>query len=168
MRQQRPLSAIKYLVVHHTASSDAYSTHDSLDAHQRATGLGYHATIDDDLALKMRAAGKDGRWTFRQHAPLTEVVWGAAGCNYNGAHVSIDGNSQVAPPTDDEVFALVQVLAAWAKQLGWQKRDVSRIVTHNYVGLNISATRYGTECPGKPIIAMMPAIRERVAVYLPD
>lgn len=166
-RQKRPLSAIKYLVVHHTASNDKYSTHETLAAHQAATGFGYHATIDDDLVFTMKGAGKDGRYTFKQHAPLEEVVWGAAGCNYNGAHVSIDGNSLVAPPTDDEVFALVQILAAWAKRLGWKKKDVGRIITHNHVGLHVSATKYVTECPGASIIALMPSIRERVAAYLP-
>jgi hypothetical protein len=166
-RQKRPLTAIKYLVVHHTASADAYSTHETLDAHQRATGLGYHATIDDDAALKAKAAGADGKFTFKQHAPLDEVVWGAAGCNYNGAHVAIDGNGLIAPPTNDEVYALVQVLATWAKQLGWKKSDVGRIVGHDYIGKHVSATRYITECPGKPIIALLPAIRARVAAYLP-
>lgn len=167
MRQKRPLSAIKYLVLHHTASNDRYSTHDSLDAHQRATGLGYHVTIDDDAVFQSKAAGADGEFTFKQHAPDDEVVWGAAGGNYNGWHLAIDGNSQTNHPTEDELHAAVQVLAAKAKKLGWRKADVARIVGHNYIGTHVSAKRYVTECPGKPLIALLPSIRERVSAYLP-
>ena len=137
-RQKRPLSAIKYIVIHHTASADAYSTHETLAAHQKATGFGYHATVDDDAALKNKAAGKDGAATWKQQTPL------------------------------DEVDLAVQILAAWAKKLGWRKADVGRIVTHNHVGLHISPTRYVTECPGHALIAMMLAIRSRVASYLPE
>ena len=166
-RQKRPLSAIKYIVIHHSASADKYSTHDTLAEHLKATNLGYHITIDDDAVFTAKVAGEDGKYTFRQQAPDDEVVWGAAGCNYNGWHVSIDGNSQVNPPTKDEIHALVQVIAAKAKAWGWKKADVGRIVTHNHVGLHISVSRYMTECPGKPIIALVPEIRERVAAYLP-
>lgn len=166
-RQKRPLSAILYLVLHHSASNDRYSTHETLDAHLKATNLGYHATIDDDAVFAAKAAGSDKQFTFKQHVPLEEVVWGAAGCNYNGAHLSVDGNSSTTGVTDDEVFAVIQVFAAWAKRLGWKKRDVARIVSHQYVGTHISATRYGTECPGTALLAKLPYIREQVAKYLP-
>ena len=167
-RQKRLTSDIKYLVLHHTASNDAYSTHESLDAHLKATNLGYHVSIDDDMAFKAKSAGHDGKFTFKQHVPDNEVVWGAAGCNFNGWHLSVDGNSQVSPPTDDEKNAVVQVFAAKAKLLGWKKADVARIVTHAYVGTHISAKKYGTECPGKPLIDWMPECRIRVAAYLPN
>jgi hypothetical protein len=39
----RPLAAIEWIIVHHTASADRYSTHDTLAEHQAATNLGYHA-----------------------------------------------------------------------------------------------------------------------------
>ena len=167
-RKKRLTSDIKYLVLHHTASADAYSSHDSLDAHLRATNLGYHVTVDDDMALKAKAAGSDGHFTFRQHVPDNEVVWGAAGCNYNGWHLAIDGNSQVKYPTADELHAVVQIFATKAKLLGWRKKDVSRIVSHNYVGLHISPTKYVTECPGLPLIDWMPTLRAKVAAYLPE
>lgn len=166
-RQKRKLSDIKYLVLHHTASNDKYSTHSTLDGHLAATGLGYHVTVDDDAVFKAKAAGSDGAFTFKQHAPDDEVVWGAAGCNFNGWHIAIDGNSQQNHPTDDEIHAVVQILATKAKLLGWRKQDAARIVGHNYVGLHLSAKRYATECPGKPLIALLPSIRERVARYLP-
>ena len=167
-RQKRPLSAIRYIVIHHTASADAYSTHETLALHQKATGFGYHATVDDDAALKAKAAGKDGSATWKQQTPLDEVVWGAAGCNYNALHLSFDGNTNTAPPTDDEAHLAVQILAAWAKKLGWRKKDVERLVTHNYVGLHLSAKRYVTECPGHALIQLMPDLRRRVAAYLPE
>jgi len=168
MRQTRLTRDIKWLVVHHTASNDKYSTHETLDEHLKATNLGYHVTIDDDLVYKAKAAGSDGKFTFKQHVPDNEVVWGAAGCNFHGWHIAIDGNSNVNPPTEDEKHAVVQVLAAKAKLLGWRKTDVGRIVSHQHVGQYISATRYGTECPGKPLIDWMPSLRERVAAYLPS
>ena len=167
-RQKRPLSAIRYIVIHHTASNDAYSTHETLAAHQRATGFGYHATVDDDEAIRNKAAGSDGRATWKQQTPLDEVVWGAAGCNFNALHLAFDGNTSTAPPTDDEVHLAVQILAAWCRKLGWRRSDVGRIVTHNHVGLHISARRYVTECPGRALIALMPSIRSRVAAYLPE
>lgn len=173
-RQKRPLAAIQWIIVHHSASADAYSTHETLDEHLKATNLGYHVSVDDDLVFKAKAAGHDGKFTFKAHAPLDEVVWGAAGCNYNGAHVSIDGNSLVNPPTEDEKTAVVQVIASWCKQLGWKKADVlgtktkpSRIQGHAYVGTHISAKKYGTACPGKPVIDWLPECRVRVAAYLP-
>jgi hypothetical protein len=166
-RQTRPLSAIKYMVLHHAGSADQWSTHESLDAHLKATNLGYHVSIDDDAVFKAKAAGHDGKFTFKQHAPLTEVVWGAAGCNYNGAHLSVDGNSSTTGVTEDEVFAVVQVLASWAKQLNWKKADVARIIGHNHVGKHISSPRYVTECPGRALTDLLPQIRERVAKYLP-
>lgn len=162
-RQKRPLDAIKYIVVHHTASNDKYSTHESLDGHIQKTNLGYHVTVDDD-----KGSGADGYASFRRHVPDDEVVWGAAGCNYNGWHIAIDGNSQVTPPTEDEKNTVVQVVATICKRLGWKKRDVVRIVTHNYVGLVLSSKKYVTECPGKPIINWMPELRDRVSAYLPS
>lgn len=167
-RQKRPLAAIKWLVLHHSASNDKYSTHETLDAHLLATNLGYHASIDDDAVFKAKEAGHDGKFTFKQHVPLEEVVWGAAGCNYNGAHLSVDGNTSTTGATDDEVFAVIQVFAAWAKRLGWKKRDVARIISHNYVGTSISQPRYVTVCPGSALIAKLPHIREQVAKYLPE
>lgn len=167
-RQVRKTSDIQYIVLHHTASNDKYSTHETLDEHLRATNLGYHVTIDDDLVFKAKAAGNDGKFTFKQHVPDYEVVWGAAGCNFHGWHIAIDGNSQVNPPTDDEKFAVVQVIAAKAKLLGWRKVDVRRIVSHQWVGQHISTPQYVTECPGKPLLEWLPVLRTRVAAYLPS
>lgn len=167
-RQKRHLSDIKWLVLHHTAANDPYSTHETLDAHLQQTNLGYHATVDDDAVFKAKAAGSDGKFTFKEHVPLTEVVWGAAGCNFNGAHLSVDGNSELTPPTKDEIHAVIQIFATWAKRLGWRKRDVAKIVSHKFVGLNISATKYVTACPGRHWIELMPYIRDRVSTYLPD
>lgn len=174
-RAKRPIAAIKFIVLHHTASADRYSTHETLAEHLKATGLGYHVTVDDDLALQAKAAGSDGKFTFKQQAPDDEVVWGAAGCNFNGWHIAIDGNTKERPPTDDEKHAVVQIIAAKARAWGWRKGDVlgtrtapSRIVGHYYVGSHISAKRYGTECPGPPLIAWLPELRVAVAAYLED
>jgi hypothetical protein len=170
----RPLSAIEWIIVHHTASADKWSTHDTLAEHQAATNLGYHATIDDDAVFQSKAAGHDGKWTWKMQAPLTQKVNGAAGCNYAGAHVAIDGNSDKML-TEDEKTCLVQVVAGWCKQLGWTKADVlgaktkpSRIQGHRFVGLHISATKYGTACPGEALIDFLPELRRRVAAYLPN
>ena len=176
VREKRPLSAITCIVLHHAGSADKWSTHETLHQHLLATNLGYHATVDDDEVFKSKAAGHDGKWTWKVQAPLTEVVWGAAGCNYHGAHISVDGNSGVTGVTEDEKTCVVQITVAWCKQFGWKKKDVlgdkngvgSRLITHNYVGLHISPKRYVTECPGKPLIDWMPEYRARVAAYLPD
>lgn len=161
-RQVRSLSAIKYIVVHHTASNDQYSTHESLDKHIQQTNLGYHVTVDDD-----KGTGTDGFASFKRHVPDNEVVWGAAGCNYNGWHIAFDGNSLIKPPTEDEKNTMVQIIATTAKRLGWHKQDVVCIVTHNHIGKHVSKERYITECPGTPVIEWMPELRKRVAEYLP-
>jgi hypothetical protein len=167
-RVKRPLSAIQWVVIHHTASNDKYSTHETLDEHLKVTNLGYHVTVDDDLALTIKGAGADSKFTFKQHVPDDEVVWGAAGGNYHGWHISIDGNSLLKPPTEDEKFAVVQIVAQKVKRWGWKKKDVWRIVTHNYIGIHVSKPPYSTECPGLPTIEWMPELRKRVANYLPD
>ena len=166
-RPSRPLSEIRWVVIHHTASNDKYSTHNTLDEHLRATNLGYHVTVDDDLALTVAGAGKDSHYTFKQHVPDDEVVWGAAGCNYHGWHIAIDGNSLLKAPTEDEIHAVVQVIATKLKRWGWGKKDVGDIISHNHVGLHVSNPKYVTECPGLPIIDRLPEIRRRVAAYLP-
>lgn len=168
-RQKRPLSAITKIVVHHAGSNDKYSTHESLAEHIKATNLGYHMTVDDDAVFKSKEAGSDGKATFKQQVPDDEVVWGAAGCNYNGWHISIDGNSETTGVTNDEINCLVQIIASKCKQWGWDKdRARKNIITHQYVGLSISRPRYMTACPGNPIIFRMPSIIERVCSYLPN
>ena len=170
-RGKRTLSALKKhgrVVVHHAGSTDHNSNHETLAAHLKATNLGYHYTVDDDAVFKSKAAGSDGRWTFKQQAPLTDIVWGATGCNEHGIHVSIDGNSITTGVTDDEKTCLAQIIVAIFQQMGWTKKDLWRIVTHQYVGLHISYTKYFTECPGPPIINWMPECIRRVGTYLPD
>ena len=167
-RQHRLTSDIKYIVVHHTASNDPTSSHSSLATHLFHTNLGYHVTVDDDAVFKAKGAGNDGKFTFKQQVPDNEVVWGASGCNFNGWHIAIDGNSLVHPPTEDEKFAVVQIIATKAKLFGWRKKDVNRIITHQYVGTHLSPKPYSTACPGKPIIDWMPELRTRVAAYLPE
>lgn len=173
-RKKRPLDVIEWIILHHTASTDKYSTHETLAAHLAATNLGYHYTVDDDAVFASKAAGADGKWTFKQQAPLDEVVWGAAGANWNAAHIAIDGNSITTPPTADEKRCAVQLAATVAKNLGWKKADVlgtatkpSRLQTHRWVGLNLSTPRYSTECPGPPLEAWMDEYRREVAAFLP-
>ena len=174
-RQKRPISAITTVVIHHSvAGDDKHSTHETLNAHIEHTNYGYHVTIDDDDVFKNKAAGFDGKATFKQQVPDDEVVWGAMGCNYNGWHIAIDGNTGRTGVTKDEIETLIQVVATKVRRWGWTKADVlgtktrpSRIQTHNYIGRFVSRTKYVTECPGKPVIDLMDYIRQRIASYLP-
>ena len=168
-RQKRRISDITDIVLHHSASRDEYSTHETLDAHLRATNLGYHVSVDDDAVFKSKAAGHDGKATFKQHVPDDEVVWGAAGCNFHGWHLSFDGNSDTMPPTHDEVETAIQIIAAKCRKFGWNKAYARKhIITHQYVGRFISVTKYGTACPGAGVKAVLAYIIDRVCSYLPD
>ena len=168
-RQHRVIADIKYIVVHHSGAPDPTSNHSSLAQHLFHTNLGYHGVVDDDAVFKSKAAGHDGKAIYKQMCPDNEVVWGAAGCNFNGWHVSIDGTSGIYGVTKDEIECLIQVIATKCKQFGWKKEYARKhIVTHQWVGLHLSTSKYKTECPGEPIIDQMPYIIERVCSYLPE
>lgn len=166
-RDKRPLSAITAIVIHHAGSNDPHSNHTSLAHHIEVTNLGYHGVVDDDAVFKSKAAGHDGSAVYKQMVPDDEVVWGAAGYNYAGLHLCIDGNSGVYGVTKDEIECLIQVIVAKCRKLGWKKEYArTHIYTHRQVGLSKGTVRYSTECPGKPIIDQMPYIIERACSYL--
>ena len=164
----RPTDAIRYVVIHHSASNDSTTGLEQLQAERRHRNEGYNVVIDDDDALRNPAAGRDGRADWTQDAADTEVSNGTYGINAKAWNVCIDGNFEVAKPTEDEIATLVQVVAAKVKRWGWRKADVVRIISHKEAGLKLSSTRYGTACPGRNLIARIPEIRRRVAAYLPE
>lgn len=160
MGRSRTLSQIQFIAIHHTAD------HASVDQllHERARrGEGYNFIIRDDEMPNNR------KFQAVQDAPDTEVSNGTYGANLQSWNVSVVGNFEIEKPTDDEVHALVQVIAAKARAWGWKKRHVSQITYHQYIGkfLAPAGYRYGTACPGKHMIARIPEIRQRVAAYLP-
>ncbi|MBT9548619.1 MAG: N-acetylmuramoyl-L-alanine amidase [Candidatus Sericytochromatia bacterium] len=153
---------IKFIVIHHSAANDAYSGAAALKAERQHRGEGYNFIVDDD-----QGPGNDGKYTAVQDAPDNEISNGVYGVNSQAWNICIDGNFEHQQPTADELHALVQVIATKARAWGWRKRDISRIVTHQYAGQYLSAERYGTACPGRNVISRMAEIRQRVAAYLP-
>lgn len=164
----RKTSNIRFIVLHHAASNDTYSNPETLKSHRRLSGQGYNFLVDDDDALRDPAKGKDGKYTAVQDAPDTQISNGTYGVNSVAWNICVDGNFETQKPTEDEVFALVQVMAAKARSWGWRKKDVARIVGHGYAGLYLSGIKYGTACPGKHLNARLPEIRLRVSAYLPN
>jgi hypothetical protein len=158
------------VVIHHTAANDAFTDTADLMNERRHRNEGYNVIIDDDdIFTEGPAAGKDGEASVTQDAPDTGVSNGVYGSNWRAVNICIDGNFETARPTDDEVNALVQVIAAKAKRWGWNKADTqTRIMGHQEAGRRLSPTPYGTACPGKNLIARIPEIRNRVAAYLPE
>lgn len=159
----RPLNSIEYLVIHHPVG--AYDV-DDFRREFAARHEGYNAVVVDDRDPY------NGQSTFAELLPMTTISNGTYGINYQAWNVCVvkgNGNFETTPVTmaDDCVKKLVQVLATKARLLGWRKKDVSRIVGHQFAGLYLSSVRYGTACPGRNMIALIPQIRLAVARYLP-
>lgn len=153
----RPTNSIGWVVVHHSAANDLYSTPDTLKAERRNRGEGYNFIIDD----------VGGKTVAVQDALDTTISNGVYGINTSSWNICIDGNFEHQHPSAGELHALVQVIATKVRGWGWRKTDVIKIIGHQYAGLYLSAKRYGTACPGRNLIALLPEIRRRVAVYLP-
>jgi hypothetical protein len=160
MGRSRTLSQIQFIAIHHTAD---HGTVQQLLAERARRNEGYNFIIRDDEHPNNR------KFKAVQDAPDNEISNGTYGANTQTWNVSVVGNFEIEKPTDDELFALVQVIAAKARSWGWRKRDVAKITYHQYIGLYLAAPgyRYGTACPGKNLIARIPEIRQRVAAYLP-
>lgn len=158
------------VVVHHSAANDAYSDVESLKAEYRHRGEGYNFVIDDDFK-RLGGTGTDRIYQAVQALPDTVVSNGAYGLNRSGPwygwNICIDGNFEIQEPTEDELHALIQVIAAKTRSWGWRKSDVWRVTYHQEAGHKYSSVRYGTACPGKNIIKRFAWIRSEVARYLP-
>lgn len=163
----RAISAIAFVVIHHSAANDRYTGVNDLKRHRQISGEGYNMIIDDDDVFKNVAAGYDGKFTAVQDAPDTQISNGTYGVNAQAWNICVDGNFEHQQPTDDEIFALVQVIAAKTRRWGWRKKDVARIIGHQYAGRYLSSQKYGTACPGRNLISRIPEIRQKVAAYLP-
>lgn len=161
----RPISlsdARLLIVVHHSAANDVWSDPETLKAERQRRGEGYNFIIDDDLS-----GPNDKKFEAVQDAPDDEISNGTYGINWQAWNICIDGNFEESKPTEDEIYALIQVIAAKAKKWGWTKKDVWRIITHQYAGQHISTEYYGTACPGRNLIAQIQKIRLKVQGYLP-
>lgn len=159
------------ICIHHSAANDKTSDPETLKAEYQHRNEGYNFVIDDDF-WKEHGAGNDRIFKAVQMLPDDVVSNGAYGANRSGPwyawNICVDGNFENQEPTNDEMFALIQVIAAKAKKWGWRKRDVHRITYHQEIGHTYSPVRYGTACPGKNMISKVPYIRERVKGYLPE
>lgn len=159
------------ICIHHSAANDNTSDPETLKHEYQFRGEGYNFVIDDDF-WKEHGTGNDRVFKAVQMLPDDVVSNGAYGANRSGPwyawNICVDGNFEHQEPTGDELFALIQVIAAKAKKWGWKKKDVWRITYHQEIGHKYSSVRYGTACPGRNLIAKIPYIRERVKGYLPE
>jgi hypothetical protein len=159
MGRQRRLADIQWIAVHHSADN---STPDQLIRERARRNEGYNVIVQDV------GGPNDKQVKVVQDAPDTEVSNGTYGVNLQTLNVVVPGNFELKEPTPDQIWGLIQVIAAKAKALGWRKRDVTRISYHQYLGRLVAPAgyRYGTACPGANIIKRMPEIRQQVARYL--
>ncbi len=168
-----PLTSPQLLVVvHHSAANDDYSDAATLAAEYRHRGEGYNFVIDDDFK-RLGGNSRDRIAQAVQTLPDTVVSNGTYGLNRSGPwyswNICVDGNFEHQEPTEDELFALVQVIAIKTKSWGWKKKDALwRLTYHQEAGQKYSSVRYGTACPGKNIIKRFGEIRQKVAHYLPE
>lgn len=158
----RPLNSIEYFVIHHPVG--AYDVAD-FQREYANRHEGYNAVVIDDRDPY------NGQATFAELLDMTTISNGTYGINYQAWNICVvkgNGNFENTPVSmaDDCVKKLVQVLAIKAKKLGWRKKDVARIIAHQYAGLYLSSERYVTACPGRNMIALIPQIRTAVARYL--
>lgn len=159
---------IEWIVIHHSAANDYYSDPAALKDERARRNEGYNFIIDDDQALTDPKKANDHAFTAVQDAPDSEISNGVYGVNSVAWNICVDGNFETQKPTEDEIFGLVQVIAAKAKAWGWRKKQVDHIISHQYAGMHVSAEYYVTACPGRNLIARIPEIRDRVKAYLPD
>lgn len=175
MAYQRPVPLTDphlLVVVHHSAANDDYSNAETLRQEYLHRNEGYNFVIDDDWK-RLGGNGNDKVFQAVQLLDDNLVSNGTYGANRSGPwyawNICIDGNFEIQEPTADELYALVQVVAAKTKKWGWRKKDAMyRLTYHQEVGQKFSSERYGTACPGKNMIRRFADIRAQVARYLPD
>jgi hypothetical protein len=157
----RPINNIDYIVIHHSAADIDVA---GLKHEYAIRGEGYNFVIDDESGSQV-----DRKFDAVELLPPTVVSNGVYGLNWSAWNICVDGNYEITPvaANSDKIFALIQTIAAKAKAWGWKQRHVAYIITHQYAGLYLSGVRYGTACPGRNIISLMPYIRQQVARYLP-
>lgn len=173
MAYQRPILLTNpqlLVVVHHSAANDDYSDAETLRQEYLHRNEGYNFTIDDDWK-RLGGSGSDKVFQAVQQLPDEMVSNGTYGLNRSGPwyawNICIDGNFEIAEPTADELYALVQVVAVKTRAWGWKKKDIWRLTYHQEAGIKYSPERYGTACPGKNVIRRFTEIRAQVAKYLP-
>lgn len=156
----RPISAVRWLVLHHPACRVSI---DSLVQEQYDQNIGYNCLVGD--------FGIGGKLSVSDLLPMNIVSNGAYGANYESYNVCVlkgSGNfEEESFSTRGSFFAfLVQVLVAKMRKLGWGKFQVGRIVGHDYIGKHVSSEYYVTACPGSNLVKAIPALRSAVASYL--
>ena len=147
------LETVKYLVVHHAASSDTTTIEDIRRWHinnNKWTDIGYHKIISVDGTVKQ---GREDNVIGAQ----------AFGANAVSLGICLIGNYEVNKPSEKMIDSLVQVLATLCKR---HNLTVDKIIGHYKVSTMFNAPAGASGCPGKHMIARLPEIRERVKKYL--
>jgi hypothetical protein len=166
---------VRFLLVHHTASTNAYtSARDvirSTYAFQTSPAKGWA-----DVCYQF-FIGRDGDvWEGRLGALDGPVVADATGGNQGFAQlVCLIGNFTTTAPTDAALDSLVEVLAWLAERDGVATHPratatfVSRGSQRYRAGLVVTTDTISTHrdmsyttCPGDALVALMPEVRERV------
>jgi len=122
---KRSLSAIKYLVIHHSAI-DGFSPFDYARWHIKRgwPGIGYHYVIDTD--------GKVDKTN-----ELDTISYHVKGHNTASVGISMSGNLSKHPPTKAQLDSLVKLIKELKTQLG------TRLMVKGHRELS------STQCPGK-------------------
>lgn len=114
------------IVIHHTAGDGGLLDVHALHLRRGWAGIGYHKLIQaDGTVLAGRPEGMVGAHAAKQ--------------NDTSLGVALVGNFEQRPPTEAQLTALVQLVAAWQRQYGI---PAARVVPHR-------AVTPGTVCPGK-------------------
>ncbi len=138
---QAPVRAWKYIVLHHSATTDGDVR--SIDGDHRGRtdstgepwlGIGYHFVIGNGGAMGDGAVEA----TFRWRDQLAGAHAGSRVYNDTGIGICLIGDFQNSPPTPRQIVAVRELVAALVAQYGIQPANCIR---HSDI--------HSTECPGR-------------------
>ncbi len=175
--------SLKHAVVHHTAGGNSYSAAqvpNVIDAiyayHTRSTANGGRGWCD--IAYNFLVDKYGGIWQGRTGDMAKPVVGGhAQGFNTGSVGLNLIGNYETATPSSVMMDSAARFLA-W--KLSLHGLDPKANVTLTSAGnprytqgtkvtvpvINYHGQTGYTECPGKNVIAKMPALRDATAWYM--
>ncbi len=138
---------IKYLIIHHTATSRDKTTFEAVKKYHIEKGwedIGYHWFINGKGELQK---GRDEKWVGAHASALKDGV----SMNYQSLGVCLAGNFEIEEPSKEQIATLEAVLS--------DKRAKFGIARTNVLGhQEIPAS---TACPGKNLMPFIRTYRAR-------
>ena len=142
----------QYLIIHHSASSDATTVEEIRSWHKAKgwTDIGYHKIIYQDGSI-------------HQGREDTAIGAQAFGANAFSLGICCIGNFDKKKPPKKTIENLIQVLAVLCKR---HKLSSDKIIGHYQVAKMFNAPAGASNCPGKYMVELLDEIRLKVDKYL--